>query len=224
MKLTLVTLLALAFLPLSSHAQNSAFYGLDIKNGASGIPAVRLLKPAEILAAEVTIVASSRESDEQAVAFNNTLQLFRAEVAKTPNAAIEQERSQQGGGAPSSLSSGRFATNRSGAGIRLTYVLTGGIDSAGAAQVLRALVARVKLPSDVAVKIEALRIEVRDADSLRDPLLKAIAEDSTRIQNLFKATPIHVTGLEHAVEQYPINDREVVVFIPYTLSIGGEKR
>jgi hypothetical protein len=152
------------------------------------------------------------------------LGLFRAEVARTPNVSIKRERTEQGGGAPAYFSSGKFETNRSVAEITLQLSLQEGLDSTGAAQVLRALISRVKLPSEVAVKIEALRVEVRDPDALRENLLKAIAEDSAHIQNLFKTTPVQVTGLESAVLQRPLNDREVIVFIPYTLALGGSEK
>jgi len=222
MKLLSSVLLVIASLPLHSFAQSSAFWDVNSQRRPAAIPAIRILKPAEVLSADVTIVATSRNSSEHAIAFNSALELFHAEIVRSPNVSIKLERTEQGGGAPSYLSSGKFDTNRSVAELGLQISLQGGLDSTGAARALRGLMSRVKLPSDVAVKIEALRVEVRDPDSLRESLLKAISEDSDRIKSLFKSTPVRVTGLEGAVQQQPLNDREVIAFIPYTLSIGGD--
>lgn len=224
MKFLKVALVLSALLPLASFAQPSAFWGIDAATHAQAtVPAVRLVRPADVLVGDVTIVATSRNAGEQSVAFNNALQLFRAEVAKSQNVAIEQERTQQGGGSPSSFASAaKLDTARTSAEIKISFALIGGIDSTGAAQVFRALIARLKLPSDVAVRLEGLRVEVRDVEALREPLLRAIAEDASRLQTFFKGS-VTVGGLQNAVVQHPLNDREVVVYIPYTLSIGDKR-
>lgn len=221
MKLFTPVLLVVISLPLGSFAQ-SAFAGLGSRLNIDSIPAIRLVKPADVLAADVTIVATSRNASEQAMAFSSALGLFHAEVSRTPTVSIRLERTQQGGGAPSYLSSGKFDAARSFAELRVHVALQSGMDSTSAAQILRGLISRVKLPGDVEIKIESLRVEIREPDALRDELLQTIADDSVRLQAKFKTTPIRITGLEHSVMQRPLNDREVVAFIPYTLSLGGE--
>lgn len=222
MKLLLSCLLGFVSSPVIAPAQSSAFWDINSQRRAGTIPAVRLVKPAEVLAADVTLVATQRNAQEQAAAFTSALALFRAEIARTGNVTIKLERTEQGGGSPSSYSSGKFDTNRSFAELCLQIPLQEKRDSSSAAQELRMLIARVKLPADVAIKIEALRVEVRDPDALRHALLQAIAEDSLRVQEQFKGAPLRVTGLEAAVQQRPLNDREVLVFLPYTLALGRD--
>ena len=222
MKYPILPVAVMFFLPLVSIAQ-SAFWGLDHPRGAAAIPTARLLKPAESLVATVTIAATNRNSLEQTAALTLALQTFRKEAARLQGFAIKEERATLGGGEPGYLSSAKFDTNRSTSDLRLTYGLRPDTDTIVTAAVLRDFVGNLKLPGGVAVRIESIQIELNDAGSLRDSLLAAIATEVTELKKIFPGATVQIGGLERAVEQRAINDREVVAFIPYTLTLDTGK-
>ena len=223
MKYPILPVAVMFFLPLLAIAQSSAFWGLDHPRGGAAIPTARLVKPAESLVATVTIAANNRNSLEQTAALTIALQTFRKEAARLQGFAIKEERATLGGGEPGYLSSAKFDTNRSSSDLRLTYGLRPDTDAIVTAAVLRDFVGNLKLPGGVAVRIESMQIELNDAGSLRDSLLAAIATEVTKLQNIFPGATVQIGGLERSVEQRAINDREVVAYIPYTLTLDTGK-
>ncbi|MBI5382433.1 MAG: hypothetical protein HZA31_11085 [Opitutae bacterium] len=212
-------------LPLSLAAQSSAFWGQTASRDAAMVPAIRLVKKAEVLVAKVTIAASNSHAEEQAAAFMAALQSLRAEVSRNADMSIKEERTVFGGGESGYyLSSAKFDAKQSAAHILLVHSLRPGVDSPAAAQVLRNLVSQLKLPRDVAVRIETISLEVRDVASLRESLLQAIATDVARLRAIFQETSIQLGGLEKAIEQRALNDSEIAIYIPYSLTLGASKR
>lgn len=218
--LTLAFLLAAPF----TQAQDYGFWGLNLQPPPTP-PAVHLLKEADVLVANVTIVASKHNPEAQAADFANGLAVLRAAVGRNSQLSIKDERTVFGGGEPSvfasSYAGGRFNTRRSASDFKLLHPLNTGMDAAGAAEVLRRLVGALKLPSDVDIRIDSMQIEISDAESLRMPLLEAIASDATKLKTLFNGSDVIIGGLQSRIEQRPFNNHQVVVFLPYTLSIGN---
>jgi len=224
MKTPAISLLLLILLPLCANAQGYPFWGLRTPP-VGEIPAVHLVKEAEVLVANITIVASKRNPAEQADDFSKGLQVLRAAIAKIPSLTIKDERTVLGGGEPNTyfpgVSTGQLDTNRSSSDLKLIHPLNAEVDSLTAAIVLRNLVGTLKLPRDVAVRIDSFSLELSNPDSLRTTLLEAIATDSAKLQSTFKTTTITVGGLENRVKQQPLNNHQVTVFIPYTLGFEG---
>lgn len=89
----------LLILPLCANAQGYPFWCLKVAPSAE-IPAIHLVKEAEVLVANITVVASKRDPAEQANDFTKGLQVFRAAVAKIPSLTIKDEQTVLGGGEP----------------------------------------------------------------------------------------------------------------------------
>jgi hypothetical protein len=227
MKTSTIALLAFIVASAFARAQEYPFWGLNMPSTAFA-PAVHLVKDADVLVANITIVASKRNPTEQAADFAKGLQVLRSTVAKYPALKIKDERSVLGGGEPSifasSYAAGKFNTRRSASDLKLLHPLTAGKDAVAAAEVLRNLVGALKLPSDVAVRIDSMQIEVDDADSLRPAVLEAIAADAAKLKTIFKESEVTVSGLENRIEQRPLNNQQVAVFIPYALAIGSSRK
>jgi hypothetical protein len=226
MKLTFISIFLFILLPLGANAQGSAFW--EVKTPTAGeIPAVHLVKEAEVLVANITIVASKRDPSEQAADFSKGLQALRAAVAKAPGLTIRDARTVLGGGEPnvyfSSISTGRLDTNRTASDLKILHPIGAQIDSLTAANVLRDLIGTLKLPRDVAIRIDSFALEVNDPDSLRIELLETIAKDNVKLQTIFKDSAMVIGGLENRVEQRPLSNHQVTIFIPYTLRFDGRK-
>ncbi len=211
-------------LPLIVSAQGSAFWGLDQPRGGSAAPTVRLVKEAENLVANITIAATNRNSVEQTAALSLALQSFHKEAARLSGFSIRDERATLGGGEPGYLSSAKFDTNRSTSDLRLVRALGADINAITAAAILRDFIGNLKMPNGVAVRIDSMQIAVNETDGLRDALLAGITSDAAKLQNVFPGATVRIGGLERPVEQRALNDKEVLVFIPYTLSLDTNKR
>ncbi|MFT3869822.1 MAG: hypothetical protein QM715_15335 [Nibricoccus sp.] len=227
MKNPFLPFLALVVVSSIAQAQEYPFWGLKMPPPAEP-PAVHLVKEADVLVANITIAASKRNPAEQAADFARGLQVLRNAVAKNPALKIKDERMFFGGGEPSmfasSYAAGRFNTQRSGSDLKLLHPLATSKNAPEAAEVLRNLIGALKLPADVAVRIDSMQIEVNDVDSLRTAVLEAIAADAAKLKKLFNDSDVTFGGLENRVEQRPINNEQIAVFIPYTLTIGSAKK
>lgn len=227
MKNTLFALLVLAVASPLAHAQEYGFWGLNMPPPATP-PVIHLVRDADLLVANITIVASDKNPETQAADFANGLLTLRQALTKHPAISIKEERTVFGGGEPSvfasSYAGGKFNTQRSASDFKLIHPLNIAKDTAEAAEMLRRLVGALRLPRNVEIRIDSMQIEVSDAQNLRTLLLEAIAADAAKLKSLFKESAVIVAGLQNRIEQRPLNNRQVAVFIPYTLSVGGAQR
>jgi hypothetical protein len=80
--------------------------------------------------------------------------------------------------------------------------------------------ASVKLPDGVDVTSGSITLAVREPNQHRAQLLKLVAEEVTRTRDALQPGSIaRVGGLEASVQVRAADDREVELFLPYTLAI-----
>jgi len=181
---------------------------------------VVLRQDAEFVAVPVSISSERKDPSERFAEIQRALQALVDKAGSTSQVIVRQGPVSLSGRRGSSFSLGSSSYQApSRAQLDLMMELNGRSVFTCASQILQ-LVADLKPPGEARYEVGEVQLALSDPETRRPQLLQAIAADVARTRQLLGgAIKVIVSGLESPVLVRQVSDREVELFIDYSVAM-----
>lgn len=180
--------------------------------------AVTLTKQADYVSMTLVIVNEQRDPVERAT-----------ELKKTQNTIVNEAQKQKGieilqGSLSLSATAGKWLDSRtSQVQVKVLTKLDKDTDVYDCVKRIRQFIASIKWPDECNYSLGEIQLAIKEPDQYRSEILKKIAEDFKYIKSSMSfAGKIIISGLENTVQIQQVDDKNVQLYIPYTMTFEVE--
>jgi len=216
----LISIAAFTLLPMVSHAGASSVVIAGVNNAFA--PSVRLQVPADFVAIPIQIQNDSKDPAKRADEIEKALRSLTDRLQQHPDLAVKQGIVSLSPREHSTLKAFSSYESHTGSSAQL-YVLGAMKQDTSVFAVAKRLyqaINGIPLGDGTKVTLGNTTLGLNDPEKYRDQILKAIANSISETKKAMGMSGgVEVEGLENAVSVMQLDERDVSVFINYSLRI-----